>query len=236
MNRPSDDSTARALPQHLLDAPFVVNGTEGGDQEDWLRALPVTHQPAARAELGFAAAVRRGLIEKASEARGDAGLARLNELLSIQTQQAQMMSTRPPTSSRTASKASWWVRLQRHLQPPLLVVGAVAAVQAAVILQMVADPPPASETAVMRASPGAVGQPVPHLRVVFRDDVLEAQMRQLLTREGLVIVAGPTLLGEYRLVRDGAGPWDRERTLERLRADAAVASADADDGPVRSGH
>jgi len=133
------------------------------------------------------------------------------------------------------SKSRWPQPFAGH---PRFVRGALLA-QAAVIVVLLAMPfwsrlaaphqvvaPPASYRTLSDAP--AAPQPVREIRVVFRPDATEAQIRQLLLEVRGELAGGPSALGAYTVAVPVTGPGAEPlpRVVEHLRADPRVRLAE----------
>lgn len=220
------------------DLPFLINGTE--PHAETLQALdqPYDSDVALELERQWQLRIRESVRQKALSSPTDAGARRLEALLSRDRAAHAEQNGRSPHPR--SSSSSWMERLQAWFSPPLAAACSIVAVQAVVIASLVAQDESVAEHQQMRsgasaaASAAAVAQP--HLRVMFRDGTSEATLRVLLRSEGLEIVAGPSAVGEYRLLPRAGVRTDLQTMRDRLQANPAIATALDDPGPVRSEH
>lgn len=79
------------------------------------------------------------------------------------------------------------------------------------------------------------GAPAPALRVLFRADARESELRQMLLAQRLVVVAGPTTLGEYWLRPGEGSAADLQAAAQTLLASGLATHAVIDErgGPGR---
>jgi hypothetical protein len=206
--------------------PFYVNGTLADADREWVDAYLREH-PQAAAELEgcrtLQARVRADVPAVSSEVGLERALARIRR------------EGPAPQLPRRAARPSAWQRLgdwfstlapQPVLKPAFAVALAVVAVQGVVIVQMVSERD--DEASLMRSPrPTAVVEQGPYLKINFKSEAREADIRMLLVEVHGSLAAGPGQLGDY-YVRVPAAQVDA--VAGKLRASAivdAVAVVDA---------
>jgi hypothetical protein len=175
--------------------PFYVNGTlaeaDRAFVEDWLR-----EHPKAAAELGWYRSLQARLHEDVPAVSSEVGLERA--LNRIRTEgpapERARRATTPP--SLLANVREWFASLmpQPMLKPAFAGALAVVALQAVVIVQLLGERDDMSE---IRAVQGTVADKGPYLKVNFKADAREADIRLLLVEVNGSLAAGPGQLGDY---------------------------------------
>ena len=175
--------------------PFYVNGTlADADRalvEDWLR-----EHPKAAAELGWYQSLQTRRREDVPAVSSEVGLERA--LKRIRTEgpapEHARRATLPP--SLLAHVREWFASLlpQPMLKPAFAGALAVVALQAVVIVQLLGERDDVSE---IRAVQGSVADKGPYLKVNFKADAREADIRLLLVEVNGSLAAGPGQLGDY---------------------------------------
>lgn len=175
--------------------PFYVNGSlseaDRGIVEDYLR-----EHPKAAAELHWYQSLQQKLQDDAPAVSSEVGLERA--LHRIRTEGPA------PAGARKVAGPSWSDKLrdffatllpQPVLRPALAGALAVVALQAAVIGGLLSE---GKETSELRAVPQAsVSEQGPYLKVNFKPDAREADIRMLLVAVHGDLAAGPGQLGDY---------------------------------------
>lgn len=176
--------------------PFYANGTlaeaERAEVEAWLR-----EHPKSAAELRWYESLQQKLHDDVPAVSSEVGLERA--LHRIRTEGPR------PAATRRAAQPSWFARAaewlgtlvpQPVLKPALAAALAVVVVQAGVIGHFASE----DDTSQLRAVPGAaVAEQGPYLKVNFKPDAREADIRLLLVQSGASLAAGPGQLGDYYL-------------------------------------
>ncbi|WP_280150891.1 hypothetical protein [Piscinibacter sp. XHJ-5] len=175
--------------------PFYVNGSLGeADRafvEDYLR-----EHPKAVAELGWYRSLQSRLREDVPAVSSEVGLERA--LQRIRTEgpapERARRATLPPSLLTTLR--DWFASLvpQPLLKPAFAGALAVVALQAVVIIQLLGERDDVSE---IRAMQGSVVDKGPYLKVNFKADAREADIRLLLVEVNGSLAAGPGQLGDY---------------------------------------
>lgn len=197
--------------------PFYVNGTLGEADRAWVETWLCEH-PTASAELRWYESLQRRLHEDAPPVSSEVGLERV---------MARIRREGPaPQAPRRAAAPSWLERLrdglaalvpQPVLRPVLAGALAVVVLQAGVIGHLAGDDDELSE--IRAVPPAGVVERGPYLKVNFKPDAREAEIRLLLVESGASLAAGPGQLGDYYLRVSEAGLAAAD---QRLRASAIV--------------
>lgn len=176
--------------------PFYVNGTLSEADRAFVEAYLREH-PQATAELRWYESLQQRLHEDTPAVSSEIGMERA--LKRIRTEGPA------PQASRKVAGPSLLERLrdlfasitpQPLLRPALAGALAVVAVQAAVIGGLISTE--GDETSEIRAAPqSAVVEKGPYLKVNFKPDAREADIRMLLVEVQGNLAAGPGQLGDY---------------------------------------
>jgi hypothetical protein len=170
---------------HLL--PFYVNGTLGADDhaaiDDYLR-----RHPQASEELRWLRSVQAATIDEAVPASSEVGLAR-----ALARIRAERAAAAPTLLQRTQA---WLARL---VPPPVrgpALAGALAilALQTVVLSSLLDE---REAWSVVRGVPHAGFETGPYVRLNFRPDAREEDIRLLLTQVQGTLASGPGQLGDY---------------------------------------
>lgn len=195
--------------------PFYVNGTLGADDRLWIESYLREH-PLAADELSWLRSVQQVTQDDMVPVAADVGLERA----------MQRIRAERPAAAATPAAESFGERARRWLQrlaapavlgPALAAALAVVALQTVVITTMVGEPGDTAPTRDPPASP--VAEQGPYVKVNFRPDATEADIRMLLLDVQANIAAGPGQLGDY-YVRIPA--WQIDAVTARLGASAIV--------------
>jgi hypothetical protein len=206
--------------------PFYVNGTLPETDREWVDAYLREH-PQSAAELDWC---------RSLQARVRADVPAVSSEVGLERTLARIRRDGPaPQLARRAATPSAWQRLgdwlstlvpQPVLKPAFVAALAVVAVQGVVILQMVGERD--DDASLMRSPrPSAVVDQGPYLKVNFKGEAREADIRMLLVEVHGSLAAGPGQLGDY-YVRIPAAQADA--VAGKLKASAivdAVAVVDA---------
>lgn len=176
--------------------PFYVNGTLAEADRAWVDAYLKEH-PQAAAELDRCRTLHSRIRADVPAVSSEVGLERAI---------GRIRSDGPaPQLSRRAAPPSLWERAsqwlatlvpQPVLKPAFAVALAVVAVQGVVIVQMAAERD--DESSMIRSlPPGQVAEQGPYLKVNFKSDAREADIRMLLIEVRGSLAAGPGQLGDY---------------------------------------
>ena len=193
--------------------PFYVNGTLNSADRDWIDSYLREH-PLASNEMHWLRAVQRATQEEAVPVSSEVGLERAMQ---------RIRAGRAAASPALAS--SWMERLRDGLsrlvaptmiKPALASALAVVALQAVIIASMVSE---RDETSDVRGKPGSVVEQGPYVKVNFKPDATEADIRMLLIDVQASIASGPGQLGDY-YVRVPA--WQVDTAVAQLGASTIV--------------
>lgn len=211
------DSEAR----HLI--AWYANGTlTGADRERVEAALRGGHE--ASAMLTWERMVRSAVREDPAFAvAADHGLARVMQ---------RIRSEAKPVSSKR-DEYGWFSDLVARFTGPtaLALACGVVAVQFAVIVQIWPGKGATEGYSNERSVPGRSQKFDSFLRVSFRPDALENNLRSLLREVRAEVVAGPSQIGDYYIVVAKANV---QTALEILQASAFVESVEiANELPLR---
>jgi len=206
--------------------PFYVNGTLPEADREWVDAYLREH-PQSAAELDWC---------RSLQARVRADVPAVSSEVGLERTLARIRRDGPaPQVARRAATPSAWQRLgdwlstlvpQPVLKPAFVAALAVVAVQGVVILQMVGERD--DDASLMRSPrPTAVVDQGPYLKVNFKGEAREADIRMLLVEVHGSLAAGPGQLGDYYLRVPAA---QADAVAGKLKASAivdAVAVVDA---------
>jgi hypothetical protein len=184
--------------------PFYVNGTLRPADRAWIESYLREH-PTAENELQWLRSVQTTVQAEAVPAASEVGLER-----AMQRIRADRKPAAPPD---TQGLRGWFARL---LSPPLLrpmLAGAMAvvALQTVVISSLMSEREEPSPT----RTPMPVGgfEHGPYVKLNFRPDAHEADIRMLLTQVQGSLAAGPGQLGDYYIRVSAAQLTDITTTL-----------------------
>jgi hypothetical protein len=182
--------------------PFYVNGTLGEADRTWVDDYLREH-PRARAELHWARSLQTRLHEDVPAVSSEVGLERA--LRRIGAEEPQRARRAAPTS--LLERIGAWVGSilpQPMLRPAFAGAVAVVALQAVAIVHLLGErEDDASQIRAMQQS-SSVADKGPYLKINFRGDAREADIRLLLVEVNGSLAAGPGQLGDY-YVRVPAG-------------------------------
>jgi len=205
----SDETMRRRFRESL---PWYVNGTLGDDERAWIDAY-VRENPEARQEVELVRLLHDEVAATATERRPDAGL---DDLL-----------RRVRQTAGNRSQRSWWQRFNDFFSAlplsPALAAGLIL-VQAGMIATLVLERGGARDESMgLARSAGPETSTGPVVRVNFKPNATEADIRSLLLRSGWRIVGGPGQLGAYFLA---ANPERFMSAVADLRASPWIDSAE----------
>jgi hypothetical protein len=224
--------------------PFYVNGTLEPAGRDAVEAYLTAH-PKAAGELGFHQALRARLHEDVPAVSSEVGLDRVMARIRAEAPQAANHKAMQPS---LGERIKAWLGLDGAAagggvsmgggggrggalaKPALVVAVGVIALQFLFIAGMIGGAP--REHAMLRGASGPVVAPQgPFLKVNFKPDAREADIRLLLVQVHGSLAAGPGQLGDYYL----ALPPDTLPAAEQvLRASPLVDGVATVDGlPAR---
>lgn len=194
--------------------PFYVNGTLGADDRAWIEHYLREH-PLAANELDWLRSVQAAAQEDAVPVSSEVGLERAMRRIRAERPAA---SAAAPVSFAERAR-TWWQRLAApaFLKPALATALAVVALQTVVITSMVGERDDWSPERTM--PPVGTTEPPAFVKVNFRPDATEADIRMLLLDVQANIASGPGQLGDY-YVRIPA--WQVDAVTAMLGASSIV--------------
>ena len=176
--------------------PFYVNGTLADTDRAWVEDYLSEH-PVARAELQWYESLQTKLREDVPAVSSEVGLDRTMQR--IRAERAPAEAVRKPAEAKPrGGLLDWLASLARQAVARPAFAGACALVvlQAGVIgTLMVEQHDDSSELRAMRGT--AVVDHGPYLKVNFKGDAREADIRILLVEVRGNLVSGPGQLGDY---------------------------------------
>ena len=186
-------------------APWYVNGTISESDRAWVDAYLRRH-PTARAELDWYASLQKHMEADTAQVGPDIGLPRLLHRIRHETPGfAVPLERDPPRRGLTDVR----VLLAGWLSRPSYAFGAVTllVLEAVVISSLFIKHENTKQAFAEFRSIATVPAIAPLLRVSFKPDARESDIRYALLEVGGVLVGGPGQLGEY-LVRVPANRLD----------------------------
>jgi hypothetical protein len=207
--------------------PFYANGTLTGEDrafvESWLR-----EHPSARAELQWYETLQQRLRADVPAVSSEIGLERTMQRIRNERAAAAPAAPARPAPSPFERLRGWLATLvpQPMLKPAFGAALAVVVIQAGVIGSLLANHEEASEMRAIKPAPGVVEQG-PYLKLNFRPEAREADIRMLLVQIHGALAAGPGQLGDYYVRVIGADP---QALLAQVAASPVVESASVVDG------
>lgn len=219
-------------PQLLQMLPWYVNGTlDDADRarvDDWLRT-----DPAAAAELAWFQSLQQKVRADAPDVSDEIGLARTLQRIRAESRPAAVAA---PTPRRAPATPSFTERLrgwldQFNLSPAFAMAALVVVVQAGVILNLASgDRDYEQVRAVTTEAAPTTGQ---LLRVAFKPEAREQEIRLLLVTLQGNIESGPGQLGDYYVRVPAAVAKD---ALVRLKDAPIIESFQPVDAVPQRGH
>jgi hypothetical protein len=207
--------------------PFYVNGTLDAADRAWVDAY-VREHPTAASELAWARSLRQRLQEDVPAVSSEVGLDRAMRRIRGERPVAQRERRQEPSSLVDKLRAGLAALLpQPMLRPALVGALALVAVQGAVILHMAASRDADDSTQIRAIPPGAVADAGPYLKINFKGEARESEIRLLLVEVNGSLAAGPGQLGDY-YVRVSAAKIDALR--DKVRGSAIVDAVSVVDG------
>jgi hypothetical protein len=176
--------------------PFYVNGTLGESDRAWVDNYLREH-PAANAELAWTRNLQTRLHEDVPAVSSEVGMERA--LARIRSEGPAPQRARHAATPTLLEKLREWfasIVPQPMLRPALAGAVALVALQTVVIVQMAGEP--VDDASQMRAiPPSAMVDEGPYLKVNFKGEAREAEIRLLLVEVHGSLAAGPGQLGDY---------------------------------------
>lgn len=191
--------------------PWYVNGTIRADDRAWVDACLAAH-PQARQELAWFQTLGGEISEQVSQVPADIGLQRAMAQVRDDAKQAK-------SPSLWQRLVNWLAQLtprgSPRFAPAMAALATLIVLQAGMLTNLLLKP---DETSAIRS--GAQGwADGPLLRVNFKADAKESEIRLLLVEAQALIVAGPTTLGDYFVK---VAPARIDDVSARLKAHAVV--------------
>jgi hypothetical protein len=174
--------------------PFYVNGSLSEADRAWVEDY-LRQNPDAAAELHWYESLQTKLREDLPPVSSEVGLDRAIQRIRKEGPVPQL--PRRATGPSLAERLGNWLSAlmpQPVLRPALAGLLAVVALQAVVIAQLSGDDEDASQ---LRAVRGSVIEKGPYVKVNFKPDAREADIRLLLVEVHGSLAAGPGQLGDY---------------------------------------
>jgi anti-sigma factor RsiW len=193
--------------------PFYVNGTLNADDRTWIEHYLREH-PLAANELHWLRSVQATTQQEAVPVSSEVGLER-----ALRRIHGERAAAAPVAISAVQRMRDWFARLvpTPMLKPVLAGALAVIALQAVVITAMVGE---RDDTGLIRTLPPAsAAEQGVFVKVNFRPNATEADIRMLLLDAQANIASGPGQLGDY-YVRVPA--WQVDAVQALLGASAIV--------------
>lgn len=199
-------------------APWHANGTASAADRAWVERYVRSH-PEAREELEWYASLRQNLRADAPEQSPDAGLERLLHRVRLERQPL------PRQPERGLALLLGRIRdfLSGVVMRPAVTYAAIALVAVALLDQHARE----REYAEYRSFATVAGD-APLLRVTFKPEATERDIRGALLDVAATLVGGPGQLGEY-LVR--VPPGKVEAAAAKLRAHATIEAVEVSPTP-----
>jgi GrpB-like predicted nucleotidyltransferase (UPF0157 family) len=175
--------------------PFYVNGTLTEADRTWVEDYLREH-PRANSELAWYRSLQARLRSDVPAVSSEIGLERAMQR--IRSDSAQTQPARRAASSSLQRLADWLRAAlpQPMLRPALVGAAAVVAVQTVAIVQLMNQRD--DELSQVRAlQVGNVAEKGPYLKLNFKPDARESDIRMLLIQSNGTLAAGPGQLGDY---------------------------------------
>ena len=176
--------------------PFYVNGTLSEADRAWVETY-VREHPKAAAELHWCRSLQTKIREDQPAVSSEVGMERA--LSRIRSEgPAPQLARRAAQASVMDKLRDWFASLvpQPMLRPAFIGAMAVVALQTVVIVQMAGNSD--DDAGQIRAIPGkSVLEQGPWLKVNFKAEAREADIRMLLVETHGSLAAGPGQLGDY---------------------------------------
>lgn len=175
--------------------PFYVNGTLSEADRAWVQTYLSEH-PKAMAELQWYQSLQTRLREDVPAVSSEVGMERA--LQRIRTEGPLPQGVRRAATPGPLERLRGWLSTlvpQPMLRPAFASALAVVALQTVVITNLVME----GDGSEIRALKGSAVDKGPYLKVNFKPDAREADIRLLLVEVGGSLAAGPGQLGDYYL-------------------------------------
>jgi hypothetical protein len=176
--------------------PFYVNGTLGEDErplvEQWLR-----EHPSAEIELRWARSLQQQLHEDVVAVSSEVGLERALQRIRAE-RPTEKPKAAPAVMVSPLQRARDWLAslVPQPMRGPVLAGAlAVVALQGVVIASLMSERD--EWDAIRSPKPSVIAESGPYLKVNFKADAREADIRLLLIGVQGSLAAGPGQLGDY---------------------------------------
>lgn len=208
--------------------PWYVNGTLSADDRAWVEAQLRAH-PELAGELQWMESLQVKLRESAPQVSDEVGLDRALARIAGDRREGQTW-TQPRAGAHSAAALDWRGRLREWfagfgLKPSMAFALAVIAVQAGFLAQLTLRQP--EETSEIRSMRAGAAEHGPLLKVNFKPDATEADIRLLLIEAQATLTGGPGQLGDYYLRVPAARLQASTELLKANRIVEAVVHVDA---------
>jgi hypothetical protein len=188
--------------------PFYVNGTLPEADRAWVDQYLGKH-PSAAAELRWYQSLQTKLREDVPEVSSEVGMERALHRIRIEGPAPQLARrAAAPTLFERVGEFFRSITPQPMLRPAFIGALAVVALQGAVIVELMFDR--GDESSQLRAIAPKVTDKGPYLKLNFKPDAKEADIRILLVEVQGSLAAGPGQLGDYYV----RVPASKESTVE----------------------
>jgi hypothetical protein len=174
--------------------PFYVNGNLSAADRDWVDTY-LTEHPTARAELQWYESLTSRLREDVPAVSSEIGMDRA--MRRIRAERPATAKAQPNAAAAPFERLRSWLGSlvpQPLLRPAFAGAMALVLAQTAVIGLLVVERDDNSELRAMRPS---VVEKGPYLKVNFKADARETDIRMLLVEVHGSLAAGPGQLGDY---------------------------------------
>ena len=200
--------------------PFYVNGTLPEADRAWVDAYLREH-PVAGAELQWVQSLQTKLREDVPAVSSEIGMERA--LGRIRTEGPKPKQARRAAVPSLMTRIGEWVASivpQPMLKPAFAGAVALVALQAVAIVHLLGER--GDDVNQIRALKGSVVEKGPYLRLNFKADAREADIRLLLVELNGSLAAGPGQLGDYYVRIPASQP---QALADKAKANAIVDSA-----------
>ena len=208
--------------------PWYVNGSLNDEDRNWVQAQ-LRERPETALEAQWLSALQTQLRAAVPEVSDEIGLDRALARIEVVKRDARLWApaSRKPAPAEAgrglARLRAWFDGL--GVKPAMALAWAVIAVQAVLLARFAMDAPASSEIRAVGQA-GTVEQG-PYLKINFKGDATEADIRLLLVQERASLAGGPGQLGDY-YVRVPAGR--AEAAAARLKTNRIVDAVAVVDG------
>ena len=176
--------------------PFYVNGSLSDTDRSWVDDYLREH-PSAHAELHWYESLQSRLREDVPAVSSEIGMELALRRIRAESPASQRAPEPDKSPGLMGRLRDWFAPLvsQAILRPAFAGALAIVALQGAVITTLMLDRDESSELRALKAS--GVVEKGPYLKVNFKSDAREADIRMLLVEVRGSLAAGPGQLGDY---------------------------------------